>query len=93
MKRILFMSTAVFLAACTTTYETMSRADAVAMCQAQANEASQVVSGNVGVGVNSRTGPSFGGGISINLTPQPRAVTYESCMNELAANGQIVEES
>jgi spore coat polysaccharide biosynthesis predicted glycosyltransferase SpsG len=93
MKRILFISAAAILAACTTTYETMSRADAVAMCQAQADEAAARTTGNMTLGLNSQTGPSLGFGIGINLTPKPRAQTFESCMNELAANGQIVEES
>ena len=79
------------VAACTPTLETMSRADAVAMCQAQADEAAQVVSGTGSVGVNSNTGPSFGLGLSINLTPKPKAQTFEACMSELTANGQIVE--
>ncbi len=91
MKRILPVF-AVFVAACTPTYEVMSRADAVAMCQAQADEAAQVLSGEANLGLNSQTGPSLGLGIGINLTPKPRAQTFESCMNELAANGQIVEE-
>jgi len=79
------------IAACTPTLETMSRAEAISMCQAQADEAAQVVSGNGRVGVNSNTGPSFGLGLTINLTPKPRAQTFEACMSELAANGQIVE--
>ncbi len=90
MKRLFILSTLV-IAACTPTYQTMSRADAVAACQAQADEAAQVVSGNASAGVNSLTGPSFGLGLSINLTPKPRAQTFDACMNELAANGQIVE--
>lgn len=91
MKRILLVS-AVFAAACTPTLETMSRADAVAMCQAQADEAAQTVSGTASAGVNSVSGPSFGLGLHINLTPKPRAQTFEACMAELAANGQIVED-
>ncbi len=90
MKHFLALSI-LAIAACTPTLETMSRANAVAMCQAQADEAAQVVSGNATAGVNSNTGPSFGLGISINLTPKPRAQTFEACMSELAANGQIVE--
>ena len=90
MKHILALSI-LALTACTPTLETMSRADAVAMCQAQADEAAQVVSGNGTVGVNSNTGPSFGLGLSINLTPRPRAQTFEACMSELTAKGQIVE--
>ncbi len=90
MKRFLGFSV-LALAACTPTLETMTRSEAVTLCQARADEAARVVSGNVGIGVNSVTGPSFGGGISINLTPKPKAQTFEACMNELAANGQIVE--
>ncbi len=90
MKRFLVLSVVV-VAACTPTLETMTRAEAIATCQAQADEAAQVVSGSVGGGINSVTGPSFGGGISINLTPKPRAQTFEACMSELTANGQIVE--
>ena len=90
MKYIIVIS-AVTLAACTTTYETMSRSEAIEMCREQAAEAAQVVSGNASVGVNSVSGPSFGLGIGINLTPRPEAQTYEECMSELAANGQIVE--
>mgnify|MGYP001036495993 CR=1 FL=1 len=90
MKRILLVP-AVFFAACTPTLETMTHADAVAMCQAQADEAAQVVSGTASAGVNSATGPTFGLGLSLNLTPRPRAQTFEACMNDLAANGQIVE--
>lgn len=90
MKRI-FIIPAVIVAACTPTLETMSRSDAIAMCQEQADEAAQVVSGNATIGVNSVSGPSFGLGIGINLTPKPRAQTFEACMTELAENGQIVE--
>jgi len=79
------------LAACTPTLETMTRSEAIASCQAQADDAARVVSGNASAGVNSNTGPSFGLGISINLTPKPRAQTFEACMSELTANGQIVE--
>jgi len=82
----------LLLAACTPTLETMSRSEAIATCQAQADEAAQVVSGNASAGVNSVTGPSFGLGISINLTPKPRAQTFEACMSELTANGQIIGE-
>ncbi|MBL1436957.1 MAG: hypothetical protein COB08_012285 [Rhodobacteraceae bacterium] len=90
MKHILALSI-LAVAACTPTLETMTRADAVAMCQAQADEAAQVVSGNATAGVNSNTGPSFGLGLRINLTPKPRAQTFEACMSKLTANGQIVE--
>jgi len=90
MKYILSLST-LALFACTPTLETMSRAEAIAFCRAEADEAAQVLSGDASVGVNSRTGPSVGLGLSINLTPRPRAVTYDQCMTELAANGQIVE--
>ena len=92
MKRIfIFSGMALAIAACTQTFETMSRVDAVAMCQAQAAEAAQVLSGNTSIGINSQTGPSFGAGLRINLTPKPQAQTFEACMNELAANGQILE--
>ncbi len=92
MKRIFIFSGMVLaITACTQTFETMSRADAIAMCNAQAAEAAQVVSGNTTIGVNSQTGPSFGMGLQINLTPKPQAQTFEACMNELASNGQIVE--
>ena len=91
MKRFLALST-LAIAACTPTLETMSRAEAVSMCQAQAAEAARVVSGTTSAGINSNTGPSFGLGLSINLTPRPRAQTFDSCMTKLAANGQIVEE-
>lgn len=90
MKHILALSI-LAVAACTPTLETMSHADALAMCQAEANEAAQVVSGNATAGVNSNTGPSFGLGLRINLTPKPRAQTFEACMSKLTANGQIVE--
>jgi len=90
MKPFLALSV-LALAACTPTLETMSHADAVAMCQEQADEAAEVVSGTGSVGVNSNTGPSFGLGLSINLTPKPKAQTFEACMSELTANGQIVE--
>ena len=90
MKRFLALSV-LAIAACTPTLETMSRAEAISMCQAQADEAAQVVSGNASAGINSNTGPSFGLGISINLTPKPKAQTFEACMSELTANGQIVE--
>lgn len=90
MKHFLAFST-LALAACTPTLETMNRSEAVSMCQAQADEAAQVVSGNASMAVNSQTGTSLGFGIGINLTPRPRAQTFESCMSELAANGQIVE--
>ena len=90
MKHFLALSI-LAIAACTPTLETMSRTEAISMCQAQADEAAQVVSGNATAGVNSNTGPSFGLGISINLTPKPRAQTFEACMSELTANGQIVE--
>jgi len=90
MKHFLAFSV-LAITACTPTLETMSRTEAIAICQAQADEAAQVVSGNVGIGVNSVTGPSIGAGISINLTPKPKAQTFEACMNKLAASGQIVE--
>lgn len=90
MKFFLTLST-LALFACTPVYETMSRGEAIAYCQDEAAEAAQVVSGDASVGINSRTGPSFGLGIGINLTPRPSAQTYEACMAELAANGQIVE--
>ncbi len=90
MKHILAFSILV-IAACTPTLDTMSRGEAISMCQAQADEAAQVVSGSATAGVNSISGPSFGLGININLTPKPRAQTYEACMSELVANGQIVE--
>lgn len=79
------------LVACTPTLQTMTRAEATTMCQAQANEAAKTVSGSATAGVNSVTGPSFGLGLRINLTPKPKAQTFEACMNRLAANGQIVE--
>lgn len=91
MKQFLAVSV-LAIAACTPTLEIMSHADAVAMCHEEADEAAQVVSGNATAGVNSNTGPSFGLGLSINLTPKPRAKTFEACMSELMANGQIVEE-
>lgn len=92
MKRIFIISGMVLaIAACTQTFETMSRADAIAMCNAQAVEAAQVLSGNTTLGVNSQTGGFFGAGVQINLTPKPQAQTFEACMNELAANGQILE--
>jgi len=91
MKQFLAFSI-LALGACTTTVETMSRNEAITMCQAQANEAAQVVSGNASAGVSSVAGPSFGLGISINLTPKPKAQTFEACMSKLMANGQIVEE-
>ena len=91
MKYILGISAAA-LVACTPVYETMSRAEAVAMCREQAAESAQVVSGNASVGVNSISGPSFGLGIGINLTPRPQAQTFEQCMADLAAHGQIVED-
>ena len=90
MKHFLALSV-LAIAACTPTLETMTRSEAIASCQAQADEAAQVVSGNASAGVNSVTGPSFGLGISINLTPKPKAQTFEACMSELTANGQIVE--
>jgi len=90
MKYILSIS-ALLMVACTPVFETMTRADAVTMCNARAAEAAQVVSGDARIGINSRTGPSFGLGIGINLTPRPQAQTFEACMTELAANGQIVE--
>ncbi len=90
MKRFLALSI-LALAACTPSLETMTRSEAIASCQAQADDAAQVVSGNASAGVNSNTGPSFGLGISINLTPKPRAQTFEACMSKLTANGQIVE--
>lgn len=90
MKPFLALSV-LALAACTPTLETMSHADAIAMCNAQADEAAQVVSGNATAGVSSISGPSFGLGLTINLTPKPRAQTFEACMSELTANGQIVE--
>ncbi len=90
MKRFLALSI-MAISACTPTMETMTRSDAISMCQAQADESAQVVSGNASAGVNSNTGPSFGLGLSINLTPQPRAQTFEACMSKLTANGQIVE--
>ncbi len=89
MKRFFALSV-LALAACTPTLETMTRSEAITMCQAQADEAAQVVSGNASVGVNSVTGPSAGLGLRINLTPKPRAQTFEACMSTLAANGQIV---
>jgi hypothetical protein len=89
MKRLLALT--LLAAACTPAMEPMRYDDAVAMCQAQAAEAAQVVSGNASAGINSNTGPSFGLGLSINLTPRPRAQTFESCMSKLVANGQIVE--
>ncbi len=91
MKHIFILSIMTAISACTPTLQTMTRADAVAMCQAQAVEAARVVSGNTTIGVNSQTGTSFGAGLRINLTPRPQAQTFEACMNELAANGQIVE--
>ena len=90
MKHFLALSV-LALGACTTTVETMTRNEAITMCQAQADEAARVVSGNASAGVNSNTGPSFGLGLSINLTPKPRAQTFEACMAKLTANGQIVE--
>lgn len=90
MKHFLALST-LAIAACTPTLETMTRSEAIGMCQAHADEAAQAVSGNASAGVNSVSGPSFGLGISINLTPKPRAQTFEACMSELTANGQIVE--
>lgn len=90
MKPFLALSILAF-AACTPTIETMSRADAIAMCRAEADEAAQVVTGEARVGASSVSGPSFGLGIGINLTPRPRAQTFEACMTELTENGQIVE--
>ena len=90
MKYILSLSTFA-LFACTSTLETMSRSEAIAYCQDKAVNDAQVVSSEASVGVNSNTGPSVGLGFSINLTPRPQAQTYEQCMNQLAANGQIVE--
>ncbi len=92
MKRIyLVLGATLAIAACTPTLQTMTRADAINMCQAQAVDAAQVVSGNTSVGINSQTGPSFGAGIRINLTPRPQAQTFEACMSKLTANGQIME--
>ncbi len=79
------------LAACTPTLPIMSRSDAIASCQAQADDAAQVVSGSARAGVNSVSGPSLGLGISINLTPKPKPQTFEACMSKLTANGQIGE--
>jgi len=87
----LFLGLPILAVACAPTLETMTRAEAVAMCQTEAAEAAQVVSGNASVGVSSVSGPSFGLGIGINLTPRPQAQTFEACMTELTANGQIVE--
>ncbi len=90
MKRLLALST-LAVSACSSTLEPMSQAEAISQCQAQAADAAQVVSGSGSAGINSNTGPSFGLGFRINLTPRPRAQTFESCMSKLAANGQIVE--
>ncbi len=90
MKRFLAFSI-LALAACTPTLHTMTRSEAITMCQARADEAARVVSGSATAGVNSVTGPSFGLGLNINLTPKPKAQTFEACMSELTANGQIVE--
>jgi len=90
MKRLIALST-LAIPACTATLPPMSHAEAVSMCQAQAVDAAQVVSGNGSAGINSNTGPSFGLGFRINLSPRPKAQTFESCMSKLAANGRIVE--
>ena len=90
MKRLITLS-ALAIAACTPTLETMTRSEAIGRCQAQADNAARMVSGNASAGINTITGPSFGLGININLTPTPRAQTFEACMSELTANGQIVE--
>ncbi len=90
MKKLIILSGLV-VAACTPTLNSMTRAEAIDICQAQADEDAQVLSGNASAGVNSLTGPSFGLGLRINLTPKPQAQTFDACMNELAANGQIVE--
>ncbi len=90
MKKLIILSGLV-VAACTPTLNSMTRAEAIDICQAQADEGAQVLSGNASAGVNSLTGPSFGLGLRINLTPKPQAQTFDACMNELAANGQIVE--
>ncbi|MCF6273902.1 MAG: hypothetical protein L3J37_12095 [Rhodobacteraceae bacterium] len=81
----------LLLGACVPVVETMSRAEAIEMCQAEAAEAAKVVSGDARVGINSVSGPSLGFGIAINLTPKPPAQTFEACMGNLAANGQILE--
>ena len=90
MKHFLALSF-LTISACTPTLETMTRSEAIAMCQARADEAAATTSGNMSFGVNSNTGASFGLGVGINLTPKPKAQTFEACMSELTANGQIVE--
>ncbi len=92
MKRLgIWLAGAALLAACTPTLETMTRAEAIDMCKARASDGARTTTGNLTLGVNSHTGPTFGAGIGINLTPKPYDVTFENCMTELAANGQIVE--
>jgi len=90
MKRFIALF-ALAISACTPTLPPISHAEALSMCQAQAADAAQVVSGSGTAGVNSNTGPSFGLGLRINLSPRPQAQTFESCMSKLAANGQIAE--
>ncbi|MBL4806058.1 MAG: hypothetical protein JKY31_02070 [Rhodobacteraceae bacterium] len=88
---IIFAGLTLAISACTPVYETMTHGEAMAMCREQAVDAARVVSGNTTIGINSQTGPSFGAGIRINLTPRPQAQTYDACMTKLMANGQIVE--
>lgn len=81
------------ISACTTTLQTMTRAEAISLCQEKANNASSPTY-NATIGVNSNTG-AFGG-LSISLSDAylrglDPEVVYESCMNDLAANGQIAE--
>ncbi len=90
---IVLTGAALVISACTTTLETMTRSDAIVLCQGKASDASGPTYGAT-VGANSNTG--FFGGLSISLSDayirglDPAAV-FEHCMNELAANGQIVE--
>lgn len=95
MKRfgLLIVSGAFVLSACTPVLDTMTRTEAINMCQEKARGATQPT-GQATVGVNTITGPSFG--LSLNFSDAyirglDPAVVYEECMTELAANGQIVE--
>jgi len=80
-------------AACTTIPQSMTRTEAIALCQEKAREAAGPT-GKATVGANSNTGPFFGLQLSFSdafirgLNPD---VVFENCMNDLAAKGVISE--
>lgn len=89
----IFLSVAALaLTACDPILKTMTYSQAVSRCQEESREASSPQI-SATVGANSNTG--LFGGLSISLSDAyirglDPAMVYETCMNDLAANGQII---